>query len=256
MHDPATLQAGVQLKKVGPAAENAKPAPAPEAGGRFVPNPADLMKLRAGLRKTAPAAEEPTQHAEQPAEAEKPAQVAEEAAPALAEEPATAAADEAAPMEDVDAEQAAAEPQPAAVEEPAAAAEPEPAADVAMPEAPTQPTPEPEVAVPAPAPAEEAAAADSALPKGRKSVRFHVDSAAAAGTPEGAARDATITIRLRKGDLEQVGVLGVRRPCLLSIAPACCPSHLLPTPARPSIHSARLNLHLLCTLTTTDHQRG
>ena len=60
VHLPAYLQAGVQLKKVQPAEDKAAQRPAAEAagGGMFVPNPADLLKLRAGLRKTAPAAEE------------------------------------------------------------------------------------------------------------------------------------------------------------------------------------------------------
>ena len=58
--------------------------------------------------------------------------------------------------------------------------------------------------------AEEAGAAEdgaaSAFKKQeRKSVRFNVEGAEQRGfgTPEGAARDATITIRLRKGDIEQ-----------------------------------------------------
>ncbi|PSC70702.1 Bromodomain adjacent to zinc finger domain 2A [Micractinium conductrix] len=264
------IKAGVQLKKVQPESRPAAPAP-PQAGGPFVPNPADLMKLKAGLRKTAPAPEEEAaveqpeakpmeqlakqQPAEQPAEpaaaeqpldhpaaeaaAEPAAEAAVEAAqpveqPAAgpgAEQHGEAAADGSAPMEAeaaeaVSQEVAVAEEEPAAEQE-AMAAEP---ADAAMAGAsaadeqllaelpPTQPATElpatqPASELPATQPAEEAAADEqppaadaptSALRK-RKSVRFHVEETeAVAGTPEGAAHDATITIRLRKGDLEQI----------------------------------------------------
>ena len=139
------------------------------------------------------AAEEPQQ---QP-EAEAAEAAAGEAAAAPQPEPMPAAAEAPAPTEaptgDVAMADAAAEEVLAAAAEPAAEAE-----------AAAEPAAEAEELG-----GEPCAAPASALRK-RKSVRFHVDEAAAAvhHTPEGAARDATITIRLRKGDLEQVGVEG------------------------------------------------
>lgn len=235
----------MQLKKVAPAEE--RPAAAPQAGAPFVPNPADLLKLKAGLRKTVaspPAAEaQPEPESQQQPEPAVTAASAEEQ-PAAAEDgkaapaaPAEPTGDGVAPMQAEAAEQpqeqpvaaapvldaAPAEPVPAAQPEQPAEAEAaieQPAGDVAMADAPAEEAPAAPAAEaaaePAAEPAELAAEADeqakelaaapaSALRK-RKSVRFHVDEAAAHHTPEGAARDATITIRLRKGDLEQVGV--------------------------------------------------
>ncbi len=244
------LQAGVQLKKVQPEAQH--PAPAGD-GGRFVPNPADLLKLKAGLRKTnAGAAEEGP--AAQPAE-----QQAHEQAEAKAAPPCGTAA-EAAPAADSSAplERAADKPEVQPVAEPGKAGDPDPApvaeeraaeheaqvplpavqavceepVDVAMVEAQPEPAAAAQTPAPGAAPEQELAAeqptdvadvvrenaalaeagqersvtavpvAPAAVPCSahRKRVRF-VEGAAS--TPEGAARDATITIRLRRGDLEQ-----------------------------------------------------
>lgn len=60
-------------------------------------------------------------------------------------------------------------------------------------------------AEPLPAPAAEAAPAEGVQPTtARKRVRF----AGPEGTPEGALRDVTMTIHVRKGDLRQVGWVG------------------------------------------------
>ena len=216
---PACLQAGVQLKKVQPAEDKAAQRPAAEAagGGMFVPNPADLLKLRAGLRKTAPAAEEEQEEEAivAPVAAAEPAQAATNPAAAMAAPRPGEAEQEAAAEPSADA----AEPEAAAAVEPEAVVE-----DAAMPDA--SEAPEDAAAEPAAAPEEAAGAGEDAAPpaaadvpllpgsalRKRKSVRFHVDpeeQRRLAGTPEGAARDATITIRLRKGDIEQVGRLGL-----------------------------------------------
>lgn len=272
------LQAGVLLKKVRPEAH--RPAAPAGDGGRFVPNPADLLKLKAGLRKTNPGAaeEQPAeQSAEQPTREASIEEQAETAAKQLEPEPEAApsanapcfadVADDVAPME------AAAEPAAQPLAEPGkAVVAPAPAAAAAdeaatagnqvSTQAPSVPT---QAAAPAQpvdvamedalseaealqvasaadtqAPAQGPAAADAvaseqpvaaadvavdgtavaaaaeghaaALAPGspqRKRVRF-VEGAAS--TPEGAARDATITIRLRRGDLEQARAQG--RACL------------------------------------------
>jgi hypothetical protein len=273
----------VQLKKVQPAEDKAAQRPAAEAagGGMFVPNPADLLKLRAGLRKTAPAAEEEQEEEAiaAPVAAAEPAQAATNPAAAMAAPRPGEAEQEAAAEPSADA----AEPDSAAAVEPAAVVE-----DAAMPNA--SEAPEDAAAEPAAAPEEAAGAGEDAaaapasadvplLPgsalRKRKSVRFHVDpeeQRRLAGTPEGAARDATITIRLRKGDIERVGRLGlagwpvtvdgwlagwIADPppllhCLPPVparllrppaSPACliCPfSWLLPLPRLPSCLPARL----------------
>lgn len=245
------LQAGVQLKKVQP--ESQRPAAPAGDGGRFVPNPADLLKLKAGLRKTnAGAAEEGP--AAQPAEQQAHKQAEAKAAPpcgAAAE--AAPAADSSAPLEraaDKLEVQPVAEPGKAGDPDPAPVAEeraaeheaqvPTPAVqavceepvDVTMVEAQPEPAAAAQTPAPRAAPKQEPAAeqpmdvADvvrenaalaeaaqersaSAVPVApaagpcsahRRRVRF-VEGAAS--TPEGAARDATITIRLRRGDLEQ-----------------------------------------------------
>ena len=215
LHLPAYLQAGVQLKKVQPAEDKAAQRPAAEAagGGMFVPNPADLLKLRAGLRKTAPTAAD---EEEAPVAVAEPAQAAEEAATAPPAEMAAAQPMEAEQEGPAEPAADATEPEAAAPVEPEAALE-----DAAMPDA--GKAIEDAAAEPAAAATEDTAqagadaapaAADLALPgsavRKRKSVRFHVDpeeQRRLVGTPDGAARDATITIRLRKGDIEQVGRL-------------------------------------------------
>jgi hypothetical protein len=209
------MQAGIQLKKVKPALEKPEAPPSEPGGAPFVPNPADLLKLKAGLRKTAaPEIPEPLVEASAQDAAAAQAPPQENAVPQA--QPANgsggaAVLQEAQPM-DTDA--------PALVGEPAIVG---PAAD-------EQPAPGQTVCAEQPATAEEAwdepvaaqrsvaeacaaaqpsvaePAASEVLRK-RKSVRFQVEQGAAArvaGTPEGAARDATITIRLRKGDVEQV----------------------------------------------------
>jgi hypothetical protein len=209
------MQAGIQLKKVKPALEKPEAPPSEPGGAPFVPNPADLLKLKAGLRKTAaPEIPEPLVEASAQDAAAAQAPPQENAVPQA--QPANgsggaAVLQEAQPM-DTDA--------PALVGEPAIVG---PAAD-------EQPAPGQTVCAEQPATAEEAwdepvaaqrsvaeacaaaqpsvaePAASEVLRK-RKSVRFQVEQGAAArvaGTPEGAARDATITIRLRKGDVEQI----------------------------------------------------
>ncbi|EFN55790.1 hypothetical protein CHLNCDRAFT_57709 [Chlorella variabilis] len=251
------IKAGVQLKKVQVA--STKPTPrAVTAGGMFVPTPADLLKLKAGLRKTAagPAAAKLEEEAAAPVQAqgaddaaaaeapagpdaqlvdaeametEEAAAVVEEpnvplAADLAAAEPATEAVEATAGAGRPEAAPVAAEEAQAAVEEPAteqpavaaaepAAAPPEVGGDAAMPDtaapqaAETAAAEEPLAAVDdAAAAASEAAGVPGSVMRKRKSVRFHVEETAqqrVAGTPEGSARDATITIRLRKGDIEQ-----------------------------------------------------
>lgn len=252
------IKAGVQLKKVQVA--STKPTPrAVTAGGMFVPTPADLLKLKAGLRKTAagPAAAKLEEEAAAPVQAqgaddaaaaeapagpdaqlvdaeametEEAAAVVEEpnvplAADLAAAEPATEAVEATAGAGRPEAAPVAAEEAQAAVEEPAteqpavaaaepAAAPPEVGGDAAMPDtaapqaAETAAAEEPLAAVDdAAAAASEAAGVPGSVMRKRKSVRFHVEETAqqrVAGTPEGSARDATITIRLRKGDIEQI----------------------------------------------------
>jgi hypothetical protein len=78
--------------------------------------------------------------------------------------------------------------------------------------------------------AEERSGVPGSAVRKRKSVRFHVEEQAGpervTGTPEGCARDATITIRLRRGDVEQVGcwlvLVGAGRAKELL---ASCPLH-------------------------------
>eukprot|EP00887_Chlorella_sp_A99_P007794 scaffold20.g7794.t1 len=234
------IHAGVQLRKVAP--QEARAEPPHPSSGPFVPNPADLLKLKAGLRRTGAGAAEgpaaPTQQA--------PAQAPEaDEAQTMAVEPAVPVAEQEAPTLDLAAGVA---PSAAAVEQaeaeaPVAVAEPQQmevdaalvveqapergAAPAAEPEEQLREQPEqaaeaaaeqelPEAAGKEAAPEEDPAAAEApaaaeeglgTVDKKRKSVRFNVEAQAAAravaGTPEGAAHDATITIRLRRGDMEQ-----------------------------------------------------
>ncbi|KAI3437873.1 hypothetical protein D9Q98_000319 [Chlorella vulgaris] len=219
------IKAGVQLKKVQPAAD--KPAAyKPAGGGAFVPDLAELLKLRAGLRKTAPADPAPigaqsapeapaaaavAAPAEQAYAQPEQASVAEQAAPpasapdvqqagsgeAALEQPAGLVSDTAAPetaaaddsMADATAVEHATDGCEQAAGDPAGAAQP--ASEAALGEA-----------------AEERSGVPGSAVRKRKSVRFHVEEQAGpervTGTPEGCARDATITIRLRRGDVEQI----------------------------------------------------
>lgn len=285
-------QAGVQLKKVQVA--STKPTPrAVTAGGMFVPTPADLLKLKAGLRKTAagPAAAKLEEEAAAPVQAqgaddaaaaeapagpdaqlvdaeametEEAAAVVEEpnvplAADLAAAEPATEAVEATAGAGRPEAAPVAAEEAQAAVEEPAteqpavaaaepAAAPPEVGGDAAMPDtaapqaAETAAAEEPLAAVDdAAAAASEAAGVPGSVMRKRKSVRFHVEETAqqrVAGTPEGSARDATITIRLRKGDIEQARpgcrLAGAGRRWFqvqLVLARGCLPACFPPSPS-------------------------
>ena len=121
----------------------------------------------------------------------------------------------------------AAEPQAELTVAAAAAEEEEPhVLDEEMEEAPA--AEEPQAEAEEEVPAAELAAPPASGTRGRKSVRFDT---APAGTPEGAARDATITIRIKRGDGEQASATPRhRRPS----CPACCHSRLRRGAAQPA----------------------
>jgi hypothetical protein len=177
------IKSGVQLRKTA-AAE----APAPSAG-MFVPNASDLRKLKAGLRNTQREAQVAPQ-----SEVEPVAVGEVKAEPAAGDVEMT----QALAVGEVELTQALAFVEE---EEGVAAAEDEEAAartrDDLTAAVVAQLAAAVEEALGGPARAAAAAAPGSTAAKARKSVRF--DS-----TPEGAPREAALTIRLRKGDLEQV----------------------------------------------------
>ena len=225
------IHAGLQLRKVAPA--EPKPGRLLPVSGPFVPNPADLLKLKASLRKTGAGTEEP---AAAPA-----AEPAADAAATVATEPiavdvpaaeALTAGQEAPDAAEQEFGQAAADiAVPADLEIPAAE-QPAAQADEELAPAPTE-----EVEVPG-AEAEEAVVPEASALKKRKSVRFNptveAQDRTPLGTPEGAAADATITIRLRRGDIEQVQRSRRAEACWCLVCCYCCLVQAVTHPVSPS----------------------